>query len=126
MHCITVSEFMNLPVYVQLKKCWTQLPFSKLFFKYLMYYSCRWSSWVSLSIQKQISEENLTSADAWDEIQNVCRKTVEDFKIILSTLDDFRTNELYVDQKKRKPTSFRLKLLIYFAAYIYVKDITPV
>lgn len=82
-----------------------------------MYISRRRSFGVSLSIQTQLSEEYLTGADAWDEIQNVCRKTVEDFKIILSTLEDFQTNELCVDQKKRKPTIFRLKLLIYFAAY---------
>lgn len=70
--------------------------------------SCRWSFPISLLIGEQISEENLKGADAWDEIQSVCCNTVEDFKIILSTLEDFKTNEFCVDQEKRKPTTFGL------------------
>lgn len=70
--------------------------------------SCRWSFPISLLIGEQISEENLKGADAWDEIQSVCCNTVEDFKIILSTLEDLKTNEFYVDQEKRKPTTFGL------------------
>lgn len=86
----------------KIKKAGRQFHLANFYSKYLMNISCRWSSWVSFSIQKQISDENLTGADAWDEIQNICRKTVEDLKIILNTLEDFQTNELHVDQKKRK------------------------
>lgn len=86
----------------------TQLSFSKLSFNILDDISYRWPSQISFSIEEHISEENLIGADAWDEIQSVCRKTVEDFKMILSTLEDFQTKELCVDQKKRKPTIFGL------------------
>lgn len=86
----------------------TQLSFSKLLFNILDDISCRWSSQISSSIEEHISEENLIGADAWDEIKSVCCQTVKDFKMILSTLEDFKTNELCVDQKKRKHTIFGL------------------
>lgn len=87
--------------------------------------NCRWPSLVSSSIQEQLSEENLTGADAWDEIQNICRKTVEDLKKILSKLEDFQTNELQVDQKKRKHIFFLIKIIIHFPVYMHMKEITP-
>lgn len=48
----------------------------------------------------------MTGADAWDTIQKVCRKTVEDLKTILSNLEDLQKNELHVNQKKGKNICF--------------------
>lgn len=46
-------------------------------------------------------ENEVTGADAWDAIQKVCRKTVEDLNIILRKLEDLQNNELNVNQKKQ-------------------------
>lgn len=69
---------------------------------------CSWPSRIALSIKEQISEEDLIGADAWEEIQSICLNTVKDLKMILSTLEDFQTKKLCVNQKKRKPTVFGL------------------
>lgn len=61
-----------------------------------------WSYAFVQFITSKLSEEKLDGADAWEEIQRACRKTVEDFKFILSDLDKFQSNELQVDQKKSK------------------------
>lgn len=70
--------------------------------------TCRWTLFFSHSIQKEISakEGKLTGADAWDTIQKVCRKTVEDLKTILSNLEDLQKNELDVNQQKGNDICF--------------------
>lgn len=60
-----------------------------------------WSYEYAKFITSKLSKEKLYGADAWDEIQEACQKTVDDFKFILSDLEKFQSNELQVDQKKR-------------------------
>lgn len=71
--------------------------------KYLITMSFRyWSDEYAKFITSKLSKEKLYGADAWDEIQEACQKTVDDFKFILSDLEKFQSNELQVDQKKSK------------------------
>lgn len=41
-------------------------------------------------------------ADAWVKTDNICRKTVEDLKRILSKLEEFRTYVIPADQNESK------------------------
>lgn len=57
-------------------------------------------------IKAKLSKEELLGVEAWLEIEKTCRQTVKDLKEILSGLEKFQTNELQVDQKKRKAFFF--------------------
>lgn len=62
-----------------------------------------WRKWVATKIHQKISRKGeMKCTDAWSEIWNACRKTVDDLGIILSGLEEFRTRVLPVDQNKRK------------------------
>lgn len=61
-----------------------------------------WSYAFAEFITSKLSKEELDGADAWEEIKSTCRKTVDDLKFILSEVEKFQSNELQVDQKKRK------------------------
>lgn len=59
--------------------------------------------WVATKIHQKISKKGeMECTDAWTEIWNACKKTVEDLGTILSGLEEFRTRVLPVDQNKRK------------------------
>lgn len=62
-----------------------------------------WRKWVATKIHQTISRKGeMKCTDAWSEIWNACRKTVDDLGIILSGLEEFRTRVLPFDQNKRK------------------------
>lgn len=61
-----------------------------------------WREWVATKIHQQISKKGeMECTDAWTEIWNACKKTVEDLGTILSGLEEFRTRVLPVDQNKQ-------------------------
>lgn len=60
-----------------------------------------WRLWVATKISQKFSKKGeLECTDAWTEIWNACKKTVEDLGTILSGLEEFRTRVLPVDQNK--------------------------
>lgn len=62
-----------------------------------------WRDKVATKIHQKISEKGeMKCTDAWSEIWNACRKTVDDLGIILSGLEEFLARVLPVDQNKRK------------------------
>lgn len=62
-----------------------------------------WRDKVATKIHQKISEKGeMKCTDAWNEIWNACRKTVDDLGIILSGLEEFLARVLPVDQNKRK------------------------
>lgn len=60
-----------------------------------------WREWVATKIHLKISKKGeMECTDAWTDIWNACKKTVEDLGTILSGLEEFRTRVLPVDQNK--------------------------
>lgn len=53
-------------------------------------------------INRVLRKTESISADAWVQIYDICRKTVEDLNFILIELEQFRTYVFPADQKKRK------------------------
>lgn len=58
--------------------------------------------------QKISNNEQIEYVDTLAEIRKMCRKTVEDLRVILSELEEFQTKLLLVDQNKRKMFCFNL------------------
>lgn len=73
-----------------------------------------WPCEIAEFITSKLSKEELDGKDAWKEIKSACEKTVDDLKFILKELEKFQSNELQVDQKKRKIFYIICETLILF------------
>lgn len=79
-----------------------------------------WREWVATKIHLKISKKGeMECTDAWTDIWNACKKTVEDLGTILSGLEEFRTRVLPVDQNKGK-TNVSYILLHLLKIYIVI------
>lgn len=62
-----------------------------------------WRRLVAVEIKNRVlRKKESISADAWVQIYDICRKTVQDLNFILIELEQFRTCMLPADQNKRK------------------------
>lgn len=81
-----------------------------------------WRKWVVTKIHQKISKkEEMECTDAWREIWDVCRQTVQDLGSILSGLEEFRTRVLPVDQNKGKTKC--LSILLHLLKIYTIKPV---
>lgn len=60
-----------------------------------------WDEWIAYKINRKLSGKgDFITTDAWHSIWNICRKTVEDLRVILSKVEEFRSKVIPPDQDK--------------------------